>query len=56
LINQLFENIDVVGRKEKSKEYQISSNYMEYQKYLDKLVVGISLFVAIEKKKIEEKI
>lgn len=56
LINQLFENIDVVGRKEKRKEYQISSNYMEYQKYLDKLVVGISLFVAIEKKKIEEKI
>lgn len=56
LLNQLFENIDEVGVKGKSEKYQTSSNYMEYQEYLDKLVAGISLFVAIEKKKIEEEI
>lgn len=56
LLNQLFNNIDEVGRTEESEKYIVSSNYLEYQKYLDQLVVGISLFVAIEKKKIEEKI
>lgn len=56
LLSQLFNNIDEVGSTEKTEKYIVSSNYMEYQKYLNQLVVGISLFVAIEKKKIEEKI
>lgn len=56
LLNQLFKNIDEVGRTEKSEKYIVSSNYIEYQEYLDKLVASISLFVAIEKKKIEEEI
>ena len=56
LLNQLFENINEVGVKGKSEKYQTSHNYIEYQEYLDKLVDGISLFVAIEKNKIEENI
>ena len=56
LLSQIFDNINSVGKKKKTDDYQINENYSEYQRYLDILTDGISLFIAIEQKEIEEKI